>query len=187
VAARLVRKPENLEGVSALILPGGESTVISLLLEKYGLFDRIQALGRDGLPMFGTCAGAILLGRGEGRPRRLELAPVELRRNAYGRQIDSFSTAVELAPFQEPFRCVFIRAPKIVLPPDPSGRIRARGPSGPKDPEEPGEAAVRILGEHGGAPVLVAVDRLLLGTFHPELTDDLRVHRYFVETFVASS
>src|SRR5688572_24104083 len=87
---REVRKPRDLEGIAGLVLPGGESTVMSLVAREEGTFDAIRDLGRRGLPMFGTCAGAILLGRGEGPPPRLELAPVELVRNACGTQLESF-------------------------------------------------------------------------------------------------
>ena len=160
VEAREVRKPRDLEGIVGLIIPGGESTVMSLLAREYGVFEPIRELGRNGLPMFGTCAGAILLGRGEGPPQRLELAPVELLRNAYGSQVDSFTAALCLEPFEKPFHGVFIRAPKI-------GRVDA--------------TAARVLGQHEGSPVLVESGNVLLSTFHPELTDDLRLHRYFLE------
>jgi len=196
VPSRLVRKPADLEGLSALVIPGGESTVMSLLLEKYDLFEAVQRLGcaSSGLPMLGTCAGAILLGRGEGRPRRLELAPVQLERNAYGTQIDSFTAELELKPFARPFHGVFIRAPRIVrcgagtlgagVAQGASGASGALGPSGPADAAV---APVEVLGRHEDDPVLVACGNLLLATFHPELTDDLRVHRFFIERFVLGS
>jgi 5'-phosphate synthase pdxT subunit len=160
-ATRLVRKREDLAGLAALVMPGGESTVMALLMRKYGLFDEVRELGLGGLPLFGTCAGAILLGTGEGIPERLGLAPVELLRNAYGTQVDSFTTPLDLAPFHDPFHGVFIRAPRII-------------------PSE----SVEVLGEHGGSPVLVAAGSILLATFHPELTDDLRLHRYFLDRFL---
>lgn len=161
-ASRLVRRAEDLDGVSALILPGGESTTQSLLARQDGLFDVLREKALRGLPMFGTCAGAILLGRGDGIPRRLEAAPVWLVRNAYGTQIDSFTASLRLEPFSEPFRGIFIRAPKIVR----------------------WEGGAEVLGEWGGSPVLVAWERVLLATFHPELTEDLRVHEYFLRRFV---
>jgi 5'-phosphate synthase pdxT subunit len=169
--SRLVRKPTDLAGLSGLILPGGESTVMSLLMEKYGLFEPIRELGRSGFPMFGTCAGAILLGCGEGIPRRLEVAPLELVRNAYGTQVDSFTAPLHLRPFPEPFLGIFIRAPRIV-------RL------GISPPQVPEAARAVSLGDHGGDPVLVEAGRFLLATFHPELTDDLRVHELFVRRFV---
>lgn len=162
VPSREVRKTSDLEGLAAIILPGGESTVMSLLARKSGLFDALQSLGREGLPMFGTCAGAILLGRGKEPPPRLGVADVELLRNAYGRQVDSFSAPLELRSFPEPFHGIFIRAPKMM----------------PAD-------GVEVLGEHDGDPVLVRSGRTLLATFHPELTNDLRIHRYFLEQVAA--
>lgn len=162
VPTREVRRPKDLDGISALVLPGGESTTLSLLSRQYGLFQPIRDMAREGLPMFGTCAGAILLGRGQGIPPRFEVAPVELLRNAYGTQIDSFSALLSLKPFPAPFRGIFIRAPKIL-----------------RWAED-----VEVLGEHEGNPVLVAWRNLLLATFHPELTDDLRIHEYFLERFV---
>jgi 5'-phosphate synthase pdxT subunit len=167
IQGRKVRKPADLEGLSALIIPGGESTVMSLLAREYGLFPPLRDLGRRGLPILGTCAGAILLGRGEGLPPRLEIAPVNLLRNAYGTQVDSFTADLRLELFPDPFHGIFIRAPRI---------------------EEPaGEAAAgtRVLGRHDGSPVLVESGNCLLATFHPELTEDLRLHRYFVERVAA--
>ncbi len=175
--ARLVRRAGELAECDRLIIPGGESTVISKFLEETGLGALIAERARSGaLALFGTCAGAIVLGReprlapGEpppaGRqPVRLALADVEVRRNAYGRQIDSFRAPLalegEIAAPGAPFEGVFIRAPRF-------GRIGA---------------AARVLAREGEArePVLVREGRILLATFHPELTDDLRIHRYFLE------
>ena len=184
IASRLVRKPEDLEGLRGLILPGGESTVMSRLMRKYELFDPVRELGREGMPMFGTCAGAILLGHGEGSPVRLELVPVELERNSYGTQIDSFTAGLDLEPFDRPFHGIFIRAPRIVS-------LDARADA---TASRPNETPVRrviggdpaVLAQHDGSPVLVSWKHFLLATFHPELTDDLRLHRYFVERFVKS-
>ena len=163
VETRLVTRPAHLEGLSGLILPGGESTVMSLLARRYDLFEPLQAFAREGKPVFGTCAGAILLGQGTGSPARLEAVPVQLERNAYGSQIDSFAAEVELRPFDAPFHAVFIRAPRIT-----------EVPTGPE---------VEILGEHDGDPIWLRVGNVLLSTFHPELTEDLRMHRYFVARF----
>lgn len=162
VEGRRVRKPADLEGISGLILPGGESTVMSLLAREYGLFEPIRKLAKDGLPMMGTCAGAILLGRGEGTPPRLEAVPVDLVRNAYGTQVDSFTAALNLTPLASPFEGIFIRAPKIALPAEGS--------------------PVEVLGKHRGDPVMVRAGNILLTTFHPELTEDLRLHEYFLES-----
>jgi len=164
VDAKRVRTPADLDGVSAIVIPGGESTVMSLLARKYGLFEPLRRLAREGLPMMGTCAGAILLGRGSGEPPRLEAAPVELVRNAYGTQVDSFTVPLQLDPLASAFRGVFIRAPKIVPP--------ASG------------ADIQVLGKHEGDPVMVQSGKILLTTFHPELTDDPRVHEYFLASVV---
>ncbi|MBI4583478.1 MAG: pyridoxal 5'-phosphate synthase glutaminase subunit PdxT [Planctomycetes bacterium] len=162
VPARKIRLPEDLAGIQGLIIPGGESTVMSGVARDCGLFQPLQQAGAAGLPIFGTCAGAILLGQGGGFPERLGLAPVILKRNAYGRQWDSFEKILPLKPFAAPFQCIFIRAPKIEL-------------------QEPGIDSLEVLGWDGPDPILVQYRNLLLSTFHPELTEDLRVHRYFVE------
>jgi pyridoxal 5'-phosphate synthase pdxT subunit len=142
-----VRLPDELDG---LVLPGGESTTMMKLAELYGLDDAIRRF--EGA-LFGTCAGTILLD-GE----HLALADIEVDRNAYGRQVQSFEADVELAGDDRPFRGVFIRAP----------RVRGLGPD------------VEVLGELDGEPVLVRDGRMLLATFHPELTDDPRVHEIFL-------
>ncbi len=173
--ARPVKRPADLAGCDRLIVPGGESTVMSKFLEESGLGEEIARRSRAGdLALFGTCAGAIVLGRepaaapGEpppaGRqPVRLGLAAVAVRRNAYGRQIDSFRTKLRaegaLAAAGE-IEGVFIRAPRL----------------------EPEDARVEVLARDGEEPVLVRDGRCLLSAFHPELTDDGRVHRYFVES-----
>jgi pyridoxal 5'-phosphate synthase pdxT subunit len=146
-----VRLPEELEGLDALVIPGGESTTIASLAEEYGLGDAIRAFTE---PILGTCAGMIVLDR-----EHLAVADLEVDRNAYGRQVRSFEADVDLAGDEQPLRGVFIRAP----------RIRELGP------------AVEILGTLDGEPVLVRDGRLLLATFHPELTDDTRVHQRFLE------
>lgn len=146
-----VRKPEELEGLDGLVVPGGESTAIGRLIGVYGLEGAIRAF--DG-PIFGTCAGLIMLDR-----EHLDLVDLTVRRNAYGRQVASFETDLELAGEDEPLRGVFIRAP----------RVEATGPE------------VEVLAEHDGEPVLVRQGRFLAATFHPELTDDTRVHELFLE------
>ena len=161
VRGRRVRKPGDLAGLRGLIIPGGESTTMEKLARRCGLFEALREAAGAGLPIFGTCAGAILRGRGAERPDRLELVDVEVRRNAYGRQVDSFSADLFLTPFDRPFHGVFIRAPIIE---DPGTRIEGE-----------------VLGKHGGNPVLLRSGRMLLATFHPELTDDLRVHRFFLQ------
>ena len=142
-----VRKPEELEGLDGLVIPGGESTAILRLARLYGLEEAIRRFER---PVFGTCAGLILLDR-----EHLGLVD----RNAYGRQVASFETDLELAGDERPLRGVFIRAP----------RIRETGPD------------VEVVAELDGEPVLVQHGRFLAATFHPELTDDTRVHERFLE------
>jgi 5'-phosphate synthase pdxT subunit len=146
-----VRLPEQLDGLDGLVIPGGESTSIMRLAALYGIDDAIRSF--DGA-IFGTCAGMILLDR-----KHLGVADLEVDRNAFGRQVKSFEADVELAEDEIPLRGVFIRAP----------RIKSAGPE------------VEVLGELHGEPVLVRDGRLLLASFHPELTDDLRVHELFVE------
>ena len=162
-SVRDVRRPEDLSGLAALVLPGGESTTMANLAERYGTLDAMRDAGRSGLPMLGTCAGAILLGDGEESPPRLGLAPVEALRNAYGRQVHSFHADVELAPLAGRFHAVFIRAPKL--------RPRAGATA----------AEVEILGRFDEEPILLRSGPFVLSTFHPELTDDLRLHRWFLE------
>lgn len=146
-----VRKPEQLEGLDGLVVPGGESTAISRLIDVYGLAEPLA--GFDG-PLLGTCAGMILFDR-----RHLGLLDLEVARNAYGRQVASFEADVELAGDEEPIRGVFIRAPRIA---------------------ELG-SDVEVLGRLDGEPVLVLQGRVLAASFHPELTDDTRVHERFLE------
>ena len=146
-----VRQPAELESLDGLVIPGGESTTIEQLARLYGLDEAIKRF--DGA-VFGTCAGMILLDR-----EHLGLADIEVDRNAYGRQVWSFEADVQLAGDDLPLHGVFIRAP----------RVRGLG------------SGVEVLGECDGEPVLVRDGRLLLSTFHPELTDDLRVHALFLE------
>ena len=146
-----VRKPEELEGLDGLVIPGGESTAILRLARLYGLEEAIRRFER---PVFGTCAGLILLDR-----EHLGLVDLTVDRNAYGRQVASFETDLELAGDERPLRGVFIRAP----------RIRETGPD------------VEVVAELDGEPVLVQHGRFLAATFHPELTDDTRVHERFLE------
>lgn len=155
---RRVRGPKDLEGLCALVLPGGESTTISKGLDRHGLVEPIRAFAKAGGALLGTCAGAILLAR-EARNHpvpTLGLVEVDALRNAYGTQVDSFVAPAdpESGPAWQGMECVFIRAPRLV---DPGPEV---------------EVLVRVDGE----PVLVRQGRLLACTFHPELTDDLRVH-----------
>ena len=161
-SSRQVRKASELQGLRALVLPGGESTTMLKFLEEEDLVDPLRELYAGGAAFFGTCAGAILLAVEVTSPRQasLGLMDVTVERNGYGRQLDSHvaeEPCEDLAP--DPLPMIFIRAPV----------IRRCG------------RAVRVLARHRGEPVLVRQDRLLAATFHPELSDDARVHRYFVE------
>jgi 5'-phosphate synthase pdxT subunit len=146
-----VRKPEQLEGLDGLVVPGGESTTFMRLMRLYGLD---QALRTFAGPVFGTCAGMIVLDR-----RHLDLIDLEVDRNAYGRQVASFEADLRLQGEDAPLRGVFIRAP----------RVRDHGPD------------VEVLAEHDGEPVLLRQGRLLVASFHPELTEDARVHELFLD------
>ena len=156
-----VRTPEDLGGVSALIIPGGESTTIGKLMVRYGLDRAIPAHVAQGMPVYGTCAGMILLARAAhgGEPSLLRLMNITVRRNAYGRQVDSFEAEVLVPLFgPPPLRAVFIRAPV----------IEAVG------------AGVQVLASLDGHPILARQGPLLVSSFHPELAPDDRVHRYFL-------
>ena len=146
-----VRLPEQLEGLDGLIVPGGESTAMTRLMRLYGLDEALRAFEA---PIFGTCAGMILLDR-----EHLGLADISVRRNAFGRQVASFEADLEIGLDGEPFRAVFIRAPWI---------------------EEAGPE-VEVLAEVDGHPVLAREGRILVAAFHPELTDDSRIHELFLD------
>jgi 5'-phosphate synthase pdxT subunit len=167
--ARPVRRPDELEAVDALVIPGGESTTIGKLAVEFGLLEPVRKRIEQGMPAYGSCAGMIMLaGRVlDGRTDQESFAGIDMtvRRNAFGRQVDSFEGDVEIEGIAGgPFHAVFIRAPWVErVGPDVAvlGRVTA------------GPAAGRI--------VAVRQRRLLATAFHPELTGDLRVHRYFVE------
>jgi 5'-phosphate synthase pdxT subunit len=147
-----VRKPEQLEGLDGLVIPGGESTTFTRLMALYGLDDAVRRFDR---PVFGTCAGMIVLDRDH-----LGLVDVGVRRNAFGRQVASFETDLEVVGETEPLRAVFIRAPW----------VEDVGPD------------VEVLAEIDGRPVLAREGRFLVAAFHPELTGDTRLHERFLET-----
>jgi 5'-phosphate synthase pdxT subunit len=166
--ANEIRLPQHLAGLDGLILPGGESTTMGKLAIEYQLLEPLRDLAGDGLPMWGTCAGLILLARDIGRKQPLIGAlDVRVQRNAFGRQVDSFEadlTIPVLAEPQRPFRAVFIRAPLVT-------------------DVGPGVEVVASLegGRSSSAPVVAVRQRHLLGTaFHPELADDDRFHQYFL-------
>ena len=167
VEAREVRLPVDLDGVNGLILPGGESTAMRKLLHRWELVKPIKALAKRGAPILGTCAGAILLATKivDGDEPVLSLLDVEVRRNAFGRQVDSFEMDLEVQGIGgTPFPAVFIRAPWV---------------------EQVGDA-VQVLstinsGPRAGTIVAVQQGPLLATSFHPELTGDVRIHATFVE------
>ena len=159
---REVKTKADLEDIQGLIVPGGESTTLGNLLVNFGLVDPIAEAARGGLPMLGTCAGMIMMAKdivGSQQPR-LGVLDVVVRRNAFGRQVDSFETDLKIKGLRGgPFAAVFIRAPHI---------------------ESVGEG-VEVLSEFEGKPVLVRQGHLLASAFHPELTNDLRIHKFFLE------
>jgi 5'-phosphate synthase pdxT subunit len=160
-----VRKPEELAALDALVLPGGESTTMLRFLEKHHFFEELQQFC-DAKPVFGTCAGAILLAREVLNPpqRSLGLLDATVERNAYGRQIDSTIVTEETALPGGPLEMVFIRAPRIV----------STGPG------------VEVLARRDGFPTLVRQGQILAATFHPELSGDRRVHKLFVAGVAAA-
>ncbi len=164
VEAVPVRLPRELAGLDGLIIPGGESTTIGRLMLEYNLTDEIKRLVNNGLPVLGTCAGMILLARrpsNNSYPETLGVMNIIVKRNAFGRQKESFETELSIPVLGEkPFRCVFIRAPII----------------------ERVDSKVEVLANLAdGTAVVARQGRLLVAAFHPELTDDLRFHQYFVD------
>ena len=157
-----VRLPRDLEGVDALIMPGGESTTFGYLMGLYHLKEPIKEMARRGVPIWGTCAGMIMMAREltEDEPVPLGLMDIQVVRNAFGRQVDSFEADLEVEPLgSEKFTAVFIRAPVISQVGD----------------------GIRVLSRlDDGRPVAVQEGALLATSFHPELTDDVRLHRYFL-------
>jgi pyridoxal 5'-phosphate synthase pdxT subunit len=164
IESRQVRTPAQLAQVDALVMPGGESTTMSKLLESSRLFDPLAERIAGGMPVFGTCAGMILLATEvlDGRPDQRSFAAIDLavRRNGYGRQVDSFETDIDVAGLDEPFHAVFIRAPKV---------------------ESVGDD-VEVLAAHEGVPVFARHDAVFVASFHPELTGDARLHAEFVRS-----
>ena len=167
VSAVEVRRTDGLKAAQALIIPGGESTTMLKFIEEEKLAEPIIAFARQGRPILGTCAGAILLAREVYNPAQASLGLIDIgvERNGYGRQVDSFITSVETAGGGLPLEAVFIRAPK----------IKRVGPE------------VEILATLHGEPVLVRQANVLAATFHPELTDDDRMHCLLVNMFRSST
>ena len=156
-----VRRPEDLVGIDALIIPGGESTTIGKLAEIYGLIDPLRAAIAGGLPTLGTCAGMIFLAAGvtDGAQTQLGVLDVIIERNAFGRQNESFEADLAVAGFDEPFRSVFIRAPRVA---------KVGG----------GVEVLAMVDEH---PVVVRQGNIWAISFHPELTGDVRIHTMLLQ------
>jgi len=159
-----VRTPAEAEGTQGLIMPGGESTAIGKLLITSGLKDWLIVKAKTGYPIYGTCAGCILIAKQVDSDYSLQLIDITVKRNAYGRQIDSFDETIQSTLFPK-LTGVFIRAPKITS----VGKNTT------------------VLATHQDVPVLVQQDTILAGTFHPELSDDLTVHQYFVKMVKAAA
>jgi 5'-phosphate synthase pdxT subunit len=158
-----VRLPGELEGLDGLVIPGGESTTISKLMSAYNLMTEVSALAKKGLPLFGTCAGMILMAREitGAKNGHLGLMDITVRRNAFGRQRESFETELAIPVLGEkPFHAVFIRAPLI---------------------ERCGRGVEALARLDDGTVVAARQGRLLVAAFHPELTGDLRFHEYFLD------
>jgi 5'-phosphate synthase pdxT subunit len=154
-----VRTPEDLASVECLAIPGGESTTIGKLATRYELVEPIRARADEGMPVFGTCAGMIVMAkRVEGGTPLLSVLDIDVRRNAYGRQVDSFETDIDVTGVG-PVRAVFIRAPVV---------------------EAVGHG-VDVLADHEGTPVVVQRDNLLAASFHPEMAGDPRLHERLLE------
>ncbi|WP_339322885.1 pyridoxal 5'-phosphate synthase glutaminase subunit PdxT [Paenibacillus sp. FSL W8-0194] len=156
-----IKKKEELQDIQGLIIPGGESTTIGKLMRKYDFIDAIREFSAAGKPIFGTCAGLIVLAKTiEGQEEaHLELMDITVARNAFGRQRESFETDLDVKGINEPVRAVFIRAPL----------IRSVGDQ------------VDVLSSYNGEIVAARQGHLLASSFHPELTDDYRLHQYFVD------
>ncbi len=164
VEAREIRLPSQLDSVDGLIIPGGESTTIVQLIDIYEMRERLRELIiNEGMPAWGTCAGMIVMAGelADRRPEPLGLMDTRVSRNAFGRQVDSFETDLEVSGMEgPPFRAVFIRAPVF---------------------ESVGESAETLARLADGKPVAVRQGHMLATSFHPELTDDDRMHRLFVD------
>ena len=170
VEAVEVRLPEQLDGLDGLIIPGGESTSITLLMKNYGLTEAISRLAKSGFPVFGTCAGMIVLASGlsnDGGVEPVGAMDIRVARNAFGRQVDSFEAELSISVLgKEPLTAVFIRAPKI---------------------ESVGKEVEVLAKLADGTVVAARQGKLLVTSFHPELTDDTRLHRYFLDMVTGKS
>ncbi len=162
VECREVRLPDQLEGIDGLIIPGGESTTLSRLMSIYHLREPVQAMATEGKAVWGTCAGMIMLAHEitEADPVPLQVMDIGVRRNAFGRQIDSFEQDLDIAGLEpDPFHAIFIRAPVVI-------RV--------------GQQVKTLAALPNGQAVAVRQGNLMATAFHPELTDDTRLHQYFL-------
>lgn len=158
----VVKLPEDLKLVDGLIIPGGESTTMIKIMKEIQMYEPLKEKIENGFPVYGTCAGMILLAKKVKNSDQLTLQvlDIEVERNAYGRQIESFEVDINIPQFGEkPVRAVFIRAPKIVKM----------------------ESNVEVLAEYEGTPVFVKENNVMATSFHPELTSDTRIHKYFIK------
>jgi 5'-phosphate synthase pdxT subunit len=165
-----VRLPQHLEDLDGLIIPGGESTTIGKVAKRWGLIEPLEAFARSGRSLWGTCAGMIIMAREvlDGKPDQplLGLMDITVRRNAFGRQVDSFEVDLEIPVLGEPFPAIFIRAPLI---------------------ERVGRKVEVLARLEDGTVVAARQGKLLVTAFHPELTQDDRFHRYFLEELTVNS
>jgi 5'-phosphate synthase pdxT subunit len=158
---RQVRTAEQLRGLDGLIIPGGESTTFCRLIDDFKLLEPLRSVVSSGVPTWGTCAGMILLAKHASDLDfpTLQAIDIEVQRNAYGRQVDSFEADIGFAGFNEPFHAIFIRAPVL--------KSRAEG--------------VDVLASVDGVPVALRQGSIMVTSFHPELTEDPRIHSYFLD------
>ena len=163
ITSRQVRTPQDLSSCDALIMPGGESTTMSQLLESSELYEPMKKSIKEGMPVLGTCAGMILLAEKiiDGRDDQVSFAAIniDVQRNAYGRQIDSFEADIAVSGLKDSFHAVFIRAPRILK----------------------ADKSVETLAEFDGQIVLAKQKNVLVASFHPELSNDIRIHDMFVK------
>jgi pyridoxal 5'-phosphate synthase pdxT subunit len=168
VETRQVRVAADLEGLNGLVIPGGESTTMSNLLLRAGMFEAVSRVINSGMHVFGTCAGMIMLAGQvlDGRADQVSFAVMDIsvRRNAYGRQVDSFETELQVEGLNSNFHAVFIRAPKV----------------------EHCGSEVQILASYEDSPVLIRQGNLMAASFHPELSNDSRIHELFIEQILKS-
>ena len=155
-----IRRPEQLDLIDGLVIPGGESTTLSLLFDEYGFVEPILKIAHAGMAIWGTCAGAIILGHGDDKSTPgMGLIGTKVLRNGYGRQIDSFVAQLEISGMRTKHRGIFIRAPRLISV----------------------DSKVTILASHKGEVVMASQRNILVTTFHPELTQDTRIHQYFLK------